>query len=63
MAAQQIRLMVVEDVPQVASHIRSLLHSQTQIRMLDVVTAGDRAVDDMGRPAYVVRRRTRVAIR
>lgn len=44
MAGQQIRLMVVEDVPQVASHIRSLLHSQTQIRMLDVVTDGDMAL-------------------
>ena len=44
MAAQQIRLMVVEDVPQVASHIRSLLHSQTQIRMLDVVNSGDMAL-------------------
>lgn len=44
MAGQQIRLLVVEDVPQVASHVRSLLHSQTQIRMLDVVTAGEQAL-------------------
>jgi pilus assembly protein CpaE len=42
--AEQIRLLVVEDVPQVAAHMRQLLAAQSQIRMLDVVTAGDRAV-------------------
>jgi len=42
-AAEQIRLLVVEDVPQVASHMRSLLQAQSQIKMLEVVTAGDRA--------------------
>lgn len=42
--AEQIRLLVIEDVPQVAAHMRSLLQAQSQIRMLDVVTAGDRAV-------------------
>ncbi|HEY7526665.1 MAG TPA: response regulator [Candidatus Limnocylindria bacterium] len=42
--ADQIRLLVIEDVPQVASHMRSLLQAQSQIKMLDVVTAGDRAV-------------------
>jgi pilus assembly protein CpaE len=44
MAGEQIRLLVVEDVPQVASHVRSLLQAQSQIKMLDVVTAGDRAL-------------------
>ncbi len=44
MAGEQIRLLVVEDVPQVASHIRALLQAQSQIKMLDVVTSGDRAV-------------------
>ena len=44
MAGEQIRLLVVEDVPQVASHVRALLQVQSQIKMLDVVTAGDRAV-------------------
>ncbi len=34
----------MEDVPQVASHVRSLLQAQSQIKMLDVVTAGDAAV-------------------
>ncbi|HEX2765723.1 MAG TPA: response regulator [Candidatus Limnocylindria bacterium] len=44
MAGEQIRLLVVEDVPQVASHIRALLNAQSQIKMLDVVTAGDQAL-------------------
>ena len=43
-AGEQIRLLVVEDVPQVASHIRSCSRRSTQIKMLDVVTAGDRAL-------------------
>ena len=44
MAGEQIRLLVVEDVPQVAAHMRQLLQAQSQIKMLDVVTAGERAV-------------------
>ncbi len=44
MAGEQIRLLVVEDVPQVASHMRALLQAQSQIKMLDVITSGDRAV-------------------
>jgi pilus assembly protein CpaE len=44
LAGEQIRLLVVEDVAQVASHMRSLLNAQSQIKVLDVVTAGDRAV-------------------
>lgn len=40
----QIRLLVIEDVPQVAAHMRALLQAQSQIRMLEVVSAGDRAV-------------------
>jgi pilus assembly protein CpaE len=44
LSGEQIRLLVVEDVPQVASHIRALLQAQSQIKMLEVVTAGDQAV-------------------
>jgi pilus assembly protein CpaE len=47
MAGEQIRLLLVEDVPQVASHVRSLLNAQSQIKMLDVVTAGDRAASSV----------------
>lgn len=48
MAGEQIRLLVVEDVPQVASHMRSLLSAQHQIKMLDVVTDGEQAVTAVG---------------
>ena len=56
MAVEQIRLLVVEDVPQVASHIRSLLNAQSQIKMLEVVTAGDRAAASVAeyRPDVVI---------
>jgi pilus assembly protein CpaE len=45
LAAEQIRLLVIEDVPQVAAHMRQLLQAQSQIKMLDVVTSGERAVE------------------
>ena len=56
MAGEQIRLLIVEDVPQVASHVRSLLQAQSQIKMLDVVTSGDRAVGSVSelRPDVVI---------
>jgi pilus assembly protein CpaE len=56
LAGEQIRLLVVEDVPQVASHMRSLLNAQTQIKMLDVVTSGDKATAAVGemRPDVVI---------
>jgi pilus assembly protein CpaE len=44
LAAEQIRLLVIEDVPQVAAHMRQLLQAQSQIKMLDVITAGEQAV-------------------
>jgi pilus assembly protein CpaE len=39
-ASDQVRLLVVEDVPQVGQYIRSLLNSQQQIKLLDVVADG-----------------------
>ena len=42
--AEQIRLLVIEDVPQVATHMRSLLNAQSQIKMLDVITSGEQAI-------------------
>jgi pilus assembly protein CpaE len=36
----QIRLLLVEDMPQVAQYIRSLLDTQTKIKLLDVVSDG-----------------------
>ncbi len=40
--SDQIRLLVVEDVPQVAQYIRGLLNSQSAIKLLDVVNDGSR---------------------
>jgi pilus assembly protein CpaE len=40
----QIRLLVVEDVPQVAQYIRGLLNSQSAIKLLDVVKDGTKAL-------------------
>ncbi len=38
--SDQIRLLVVEDVPQVAQYIRGLLNAQAAIKLLDVVNDG-----------------------
>ena len=38
----QIRLLLVEDVPQVAQYVRGLLNAQSQIRLLEVVSDGRR---------------------
>jgi pilus assembly protein CpaE len=52
----QLRLLVVEDVPQVAQYIRGLLNSQSAIKLLDVVTDGSRVVGMIGelRPDVVM---------
>jgi pilus assembly protein CpaE len=43
--ADQIRLLVVEDVPQVAQYIRGLLNSQSSIKLLDVVSDGSKVLN------------------
>jgi pilus assembly protein CpaE len=43
--ATQVRLLLVEDVPQVAQYIRSLLNSQDRLKLLDVLTDGKVVVD------------------
>lgn len=47
---------MIEDVPQVASHVRSLLVSQTQIQVVEVIGDGDRALAAVGdfRPDVVI---------
>lgn len=44
-SSTQIRLLLVEDVPQVAQYIKGLLNTQSQIKLLDIVSDG-RAVPD-----------------
>ncbi len=47
---------MIEDVPQVASHVRSLLIAQTQIQVVEVIGDGDRALAAVGdyRPDVVI---------
>jgi pilus assembly protein CpaE len=44
-SSTQIRLLLVEDVPQVAQYIKGLLNTQSQIKLLDIVSDG-RTVPD-----------------
>jgi DNA-binding NarL/FixJ family response regulator len=39
-SSDQTRLLIVEDVPQVASYIRGLLNAQAHVKLLDVVSEG-----------------------
>jgi pilus assembly protein CpaE len=39
-SADQIRLLLVEDVPQVAQYVRGLLTAQSQVRLIDIVADG-----------------------
>ena len=39
-AADQIRLLLVEDVPQVAQYVRGLLSAQSSVRLVDIVADG-----------------------
>ena len=43
----QIRLLLVEDMPQVANYIRSLLDTQSRIKLLEVVRDGRTAVEQI----------------
>ncbi|MBI3747098.1 MAG: response regulator [Chloroflexi bacterium] len=54
--SDQIRLLLVEDVPQVAQYVRSLLQSQGQIKLVEVLTDGGKAVQQVPeiRPDVVI---------
>jgi pilus assembly protein CpaE len=56
MSDTQIRLLVVEDVPQVAQYIRGLLNSQAQIKLLDVLSDGAKTLPAIAelRPDVVI---------
>ena len=43
-SSDQTRLLIVEDVPQVAQYIRGLLNSQAQVKLLDVIADGSKAL-------------------
>ncbi len=42
-AVGQIRLLLVEDVPQVSQYVRGLLNAQSQVKLVDIVSDGGRA--------------------
>ena len=56
MSSEQTRLLIVEDVPQVAQYIRGLLNTQAQIKVLDILADGSKAVAQIGqlRPDVVL---------
>jgi pilus assembly protein CpaE len=43
-SSDQTRLLIVEDVPQVAQYIRGLLNTQSRVRLLDVLSEGGKAL-------------------
>ena len=55
-SADQIRLLLVEDVPQVAQYVRGLLQAQSQIRLVDIVSDGTLAAERVAehRPDVIV---------
>jgi pilus assembly protein CpaE len=55
-SGEEVRLLVVEDVPQVAQYIRNLLASQTAVKLLDVASDGARALHQVEqlRPDIVI---------
>jgi pilus assembly protein CpaE len=55
-ASDQVRLLLVEDVPQVAQYVRGLLNAQTQVRLVDVIADGSAAIEQIAeqRPDVVV---------
>src|SRR4051812_41253711 len=54
--SDQTRLLIVEDVPQVAQYIRGLLNAQAQIKLLEVLSDGAKAVGQIAqvRPDVVI---------
>jgi MinD-like ATPase involved in chromosome partitioning or flagellar assembly/CheY-like chemotaxis protein len=54
--SDQVRLLLVEDVPQVAQYVRGLLNAQNQVRLVDVVADGSQALAQIveQRPDVVV---------
>jgi len=43
-SSDQTRLLIVEDVPQVAQYIRGLLNAQAKVKLLDVLSDGSKAL-------------------
>ncbi len=56
MSSEQTRLLIVEDVPQVAQYIRGLLNAQAHVKVLDILSDGGKAIAQIGelRPDVVL---------
>jgi len=54
--SMQLRLLLVEDVPQVAQYIRGLLNAQHQVQLVDVISDGGKALGQVQqlRPDIVI---------
>lgn len=46
-SSDQTRLLIVEDVPQVAQYIRGLLNAQSKVKLLDVLSDGAKVIGHM----------------
>ena len=46
-STSRVRLLLIEDVAQVSQYIRNLLHAQDQVQLLDVLTDGRQALDQI----------------
>jgi pilus assembly protein CpaE len=55
-SSDQTRLLIVEDVPQVAQYIRGLLNAQSKVKLLDVLSEGGKALGQIQelRPDVVI---------
>lgn len=56
MSSDQTRLLIVEDVPQVAQYIRGLLNAQAHVKVLEILSDGGKALAEIGqqRPDIVL---------
>jgi pilus assembly protein CpaE len=55
-SSDQTRLLIIEDVPQVAQYIRGLLNAQSAVKLLDVLSDGNKAIPQIRelRPDVVI---------
>jgi DNA-binding NarL/FixJ family response regulator len=55
-SSDQVRLLLVEDVPQVAQYIRGLLNAQATVKLLDVLSDGSKVANQVQqlRPDIVI---------
>jgi pilus assembly protein CpaE len=55
-SSSQVRLLLVEDVPQVAQYVRGLLNAQAHVKLLEVISDGSKVLSQIGelRPDIVL---------